>query len=508
KTNETLEDKIKLRTQELTASEEKYRIVADNTHDWEYWCDPEDIFIYSSPSCKDITGYDRSDFFENSQLLDSLIHPEDLQKFEDHRNEDHKNEEESSFTVKKLEFRIIDRSGEERWLSHICKPIFNQDTYLGYRASNRDITLSKRVQLELLQSEELLQVVFDSAPAIMFLINENNEVIKMNQSGLMVAGKNIDIRACLRPGDILNCSGSIQNPEGAGFGEECKNCKMQHIIGETFATNNNFFKIEAELNLKAKTKFSKHTVLISTAIVIKESPKIILVTLDDITMIKKIGTQLQQAQKMEAIGNLAGGIAHDFNNILFPIVGISEMLLQDLPPDSLEQQSIQRIFKAGKRASELVSQILAFSRQAEQKIIPVRIQSILKEVLKLCKSTIPSNIEISEDIQHDCGLIKADPTQIHQVAMNLITNAYHAVEEKSGKIVVQLKEFELGENDWLGKSFEPGRYAQLTISDTGCGIDPVIKDKIFDPYFTTKEEGKGTGLGLATVYGIISEYHG
>ncbi|MCP4295184.1 MAG: PAS domain-containing protein [Proteobacteria bacterium] len=168
KTNETLEDKIKLRTQELTASEEKYRIVADNTHDWEYWCDPEDIFIYSCPSCKDITGYDRSEFFKNSQLLNSLIHPEDLQKFEDHRNE-----EESSFTVKKLEFRIIDRSGEERWLSHICKPIFNQDTYLGYRASNRDITLSKRVQLELLQSEELLQVVFDSAPAIMLLINEH-----------------------------------------------------------------------------------------------------------------------------------------------------------------------------------------------------------------------------------------------------------------------------------------------------------------------------------------------
>jgi len=124
------------------------------------------------------------------------------------------------------------------------------------------------------------------------------------------------------------------------------------------------------------------------------------------------------------------------------------------------------------------------------------------------QSTIPSDIEIIKNIQHDCGLVEADSTQIHQVAMNLITNAYHAVEEKSGKITVLLKEFELSQGDFPGSSLKPGRYVQFTVSDTGYGIESDVMDKIFDPYFTTKEQGKFTGLGLATVYGIVKEYLG
>ncbi len=233
-----------------------------------------------------------------------------------------------------------------------------------------------------------------------------------------------------------------------------------------------------------------------------------LTVFHDITEIKSMETRLRQAQKMEAIGNLAGGIAHDFNNILFPIVGMSEMMMEDLPESSPEKQYAQEIFKAGQRGGDLVKQILAFSRQTDHKMIPVKIQSVLKEALKLCRSSIPSDIKINQRIQEDCGLVNADSTQFHQVVMNLVTNAYHAVEKNSGEISVSFKELVLGPGDLSDSLLEPGPYALLTVSDTGSGIDPIVKDKIFEPYFTTKAQGKGTGLGLATVYGIIREHHG
>jgi len=224
----------------------------------------------------------------------------------------------------------------------------------------------------------------------------------------------------------------------------------------------------------------------------------------DITEIKKLENRIQQAQKMESIGNLAGGIAHDFNNILTPIIGMSELLLDDLPQNSPERENAEEILKAGKRGSDLVKQILAFSRKSEHRMIPTRVQNILKEVLKLSRSTIPSYIELNQDIQSDCGLILADPTQIHQVAMNIITNAYHAVEENGGQIHVRLKEVNLDTSDRL----DPGKYAMLSISDTGHGMPANLVNKIFDPYFTTKEQGKGTGLGLSVVHGIVKEHKG
>ncbi len=228
----------------------------------------------------------------------------------------------------------------------------------------------------------------------------------------------------------------------------------------------------------------------------------------DITEQKKIAKQLQQAQKMESIGSLAGGIAHDFNNLLFPIVGLSEMMLDDFPPESMERKNIQEIFKAGTRGRELVQQILSFSRQSDHQPIPVHIQKILKEVLKLCRATIPADITITKDIQIDCGPVMADPTQIHQITMNLITNAFHAVESFGGTITVKLRQIDFNHGDDPAVQLASGPCAVLSVIDTGPGIDPAVMNKIFDPYFTTKEKGKGTGLGLATVYGIVKAHGG
>ncbi len=228
----------------------------------------------------------------------------------------------------------------------------------------------------------------------------------------------------------------------------------------------------------------------------------------DLTERKKMERSIIESQKMESIGNLAGGIAHDFNNILFPVVGMAEMLLEDLAPGSLEYENAREILKAGKRGSDLVRQILAFSRQSEHRLIPTRPQKILLEVVKLMRATIPSNIDIGPDLQQDCGLVMADPTQLHQVAMNLLTNAYHAVKDNDGHISVGLKETRIGQGEASERSPSPGRYALLTVADTGTGIDRDILEKIFEPYFTTKEQGKGTGLGLAAVYGIVKAHGG
>ena len=146
--------------------------------------------------------------------------------------------------------------------------------------------------------------------------------------------------------------------------------------------------------------------------------------------------------------------------------------------------------------------------QKKKKKIPIRLQPIIKEVVKLVRATIPSNIAIAERIQPDCGLVMANATQVHQIAMNLITNAFHAVEATGGRIAIQLAEIAAEGQEGMCRSLEPGRYARLTVSDTGNGIDPAAKDKIFEPYFTTKEQGKGTGLGLSTVYGIVKQHKG
>ncbi len=227
--------------------------------------------------------------------------------------------------------------------------------------------------------------------------------------------------------------------------------------------------------------------------------------------------QLNHLQKMEAIGTLAGGIAHDFNNILSPIVGYAEMLDEDLQEDSVLRESTGKILTATKRARDLVKQILTFSRQAEQEIKPLRPHLVLKEVLKLIRATIPSTIEVRHEIDPETRPILADPTKIHQVAMNLITNAYHAMAEQGGTLSVTL-----GNAAMKGAPGEPGTPASapevpegiegpcvlLSVSDTGVGMEPSVLEKIFNPYFTTKPKDKGTGLGLSVVHGIVKSYGG
>jgi PAS domain S-box-containing protein len=230
----------------------------------------------------------------------------------------------------------------------------------------------------------------------------------------------------------------------------------------------------------------------------------------DISERKKLENQLQQTQKMEAIGTLAGGIAHDFNNILGSIIGYGEMMeMFDVKKNTRLESRLNHILKGAYRARDLVDQILTFSRHTDQQKKPLRLTPILKEALNFLRASLPATIRIDENLTCPDDVILANPTQIHQVLMNLCTNAYQAMANSGGIITVALNKISY---EKLAPATRPdldqGPYVRLSIADKGTGIDNAIIDKIFDPFFTTKKPDKGTGMGLAVVHGIVTNHNG
>ncbi|MBW1868528.1 MAG: response regulator [Deltaproteobacteria bacterium] len=229
--------------------------------------------------------------------------------------------------------------------------------------------------------------------------------------------------------------------------------------------------------------------------------------LTDISEEKQLQSQLQQSQKMEAIGTLAGGIAHDFNNILMAIIGYCDLAESKLAEDSEAIDNLNQARNAGNRARRLIQQILAFSRMGEQERIALSLTPLIKEALKFLRSTLPTSIEIRDYIEADPGIIEADATQIHQIMMNLCTNAGHAMREEGGTLHVKLIRVEVdGQTALEHHELHTGPHVRLTVTDTGCGMDSETLEHVFDPYFTTKEKGEGTGLGLSVVHGIVNSH--
>ncbi len=231
----------------------------------------------------------------------------------------------------------------------------------------------------------------------------------------------------------------------------------------------------------------------------------VVVIARDVTDRFLLERQLRHAQKMEAIGTLAGGVAHDFNNVLTPIMGYAEIIKLKMLQDGLDEKPIfeyiGEILKAGKRAKSLVDQILAFSRSNEQKESLQHLQPIVKEVVKLMRVTLPSTIRIDQEIDQDCDTVFIDPVQIHQVLVNLCTNSAEAIGRNHGTLTVRLKKLEYQPANDRG-------WVQLVVEDSGCGMSPELRERIFEPYFTTKEKGQGTGMGLALVHSIVSQHRG
>ena len=350
---------LKRAAEALQESEKRFRTFVDFTYDWESWIGPDGKYIYVSPSCERISGYSSEEFFKNPGLLQKISHPDDHNKVCIHIQKHQKRDE-----VLTMDFRIITRSGDTRWISHICRSVYDNDgNRFGRRTCNRDVTDQR--------------------------------------------------------------------------------------------------KLEA---------------------------------------------QLHHAQKMESIGTLAGGIAHDFNNILYSIIGFAEMGADKSDENSKIFRYFREILRAGNRGSGLTKNILAFCRQEELDKKPSLIQPVIKESLEMLSAVIPSTIKIDRRIDMQCGPVLCDPAQIQQVIVNLCTNAYQAMQDTGGNLVVALSEVDIEPGYHI--SLKPGTYLQLTVGDDGHGISAEDMKRIFDPYFTTKEKGKGTGLGLSVVHGIVKNHEG
>ena len=460
----------------IRQSEKKYRQLFEKSTDAIFIVHKSTgRYLTANASAEELTGYSLS---ELKKLTTRDVTLEGAKKRL-------KTIESAGGTVEFGEVVYVRPDGSER-IAMLSSVPLDDDTVYGIA---QDITERKRTEEALRTSHERFLTVLDSIDATVHVADmETHEVLFMNKYMLECFGRDMVGERCWEVfrGESGPCPYCINDKLLDEDGKPTGVCVWQDrnpITGKWY------------MNYDRAIEWTDGRLV-----------RIQIAT--DITEMKRLENQLQEAQKMESIGNLAGGVAHDFNNILFPIIGLSELLLEDLIPGSPEYENVQEILQAGKRGSNLVKQILTFSRQSEHRMTPVRIQQILKEVLKLIRSTIPSNIEISQYIQPDCGLVMADPTQLHQIVMNLITNAYHAVDSTNGKISIQLREKELGHDDLAGMPLKSGQYAILTVTDTGNGIAPAIRDKIFEPYFTTKKHGKGTGLGLAVVYGIVKEYNG
>jgi len=357
-----------------------------------------------------------------------------------------------------------------------------------------DITERKRTEEAMKKSEEKFRTLFELIPASIAIVNKEKGCYRylfVNRAWTDSMGYSLEESPFLDPISLVD-------PEMRDLVIEWSSKRLQgEKVPERY-----------ELNFLAKTGemkiFDFHAKPFEY-----EGEKTILTVAIDITRQKRLEADLRQSQKMEAIGTLAGGIAHDFNNILSPIIGYSELACMGLQEGTETWKNIKAVLDAGHRAKDLVRQILTFSRQKEQEKTAVYLGPIVKEALKLLRSSIPSTVEIQNDIQENSGMVKADPTQIHQIVMNLCTNAAHAMEEKGGLLKVSVEMVEVhGNGEDFGLELEPGTYALLTTRDTGPGISPEVLDRIFDPYFTTKQQDRGTGLGLAVVQGIIKNHHG
>ena len=360
----------------------------------------------------------------------------------------------------------------------------------------RDITIRKRAEENLQKSNQALQAIIDASPLAIFTLDHNLRVTSWSPAAERIFGWSKE-EAVGQYNPIV--------PEEKW--DEFKALVSEVLSGKGYSNS----------EVRRRTKDGRAIyVNVSTEPLRDAHGKVVgaLGVIQDVTESKRIKedtrrleSQLAQAQKMESIGTLAGGIAHDFNNILAAIIGYSELALDDVTDPEKLAAEIKEVIKAGDRAKHLVSQILTFSRKTETKYSPMELPALIKESLKMLRSVIPTTVDIRSDIIKS-GLVMSDPTQIHQLIMNLCTNAAHSMDESGGILSISLQKahIEGGDADSLGLS--PGHYLRLSVSDTGHGMPPEIIERIYEPYFTTKELSRGTGLGLSVVHGIVKSHGG
>ena len=600
-------------------SEMKFRLIADYTHNWEYWIGPDSKLLYISPSCKNHTGYSQEDFMENENLFLDIIHPDDKAFISEHL--EHGITEPA---VESIEFRIIDQLGKVRWISHSCQPLFDENQeYLGRRASNCDITEQKQAEKDrdeltanLKKTSSLLNTVFDAIPDVIGVQELNHKIIRYNRAGYRfldmkpsdVHGKRcyelignevpchicattevyetkqpaqaekyveeinkwLDVRAYpvfdedgnlsriiehlrdiskeknaeiklieaqerlitilnsidahiyvadLETYEILFMNNKMIEDFGTNFtGEKChqsfrnestpcKHCTNSKILdqnqqptgvhiwqGKNPITSRWYMNCDRAINWVDGRIVRIQIAMDITATKAHEKDR------------KRMEQQLLQAQKLEAVGTLAGGIAHDFNNLLMGIQGRASLMSYDLEPNHNCHEHVNAILEYSRSATDLTSQLLGVSKGGKYEVKPTNINDVVSESSVMFGRT-KKEISIHLKLHESTPISLVDRRQIEQVLLNIFINAWQAM-PGGGKIFIETALLNLVEAYCKPYSAQPGQYVNIAITDTGIGMDEQTRQRVFDPFFTTRRKERGTGLGLASAYGIVNNHSG
>ena len=477
----------------LLESEERLRAIAESTKDAIVMMDQNVTISFWNPAAQRIFGYTATEAMGKD--LHRLLAPSRYHKAHSEAFPQFQLTGRGQLVDTTVEVEALKKNGQEISVELSLSALFLQDHWHGL-AVVRDITERKRIEEALREGEKKYRLIFDSANDALFIHNMQGRILETNPM------------ACERLGydhaelTYMNIS-QVDTPGTAQLIPE-RLAKLMEQGHHTF-------------EVVHQRKDGQHIPTEVSARLIEWDGQMAIMSIGrDISERKqaeeereRLQTQLIHAQKMEAIGTLAGGIAHDFNNILGAILGYAELARNACPPGSRAIRFLDRELDAVQRATLLVKQILAFSRQEKHERIPLHLDSLVKEAVKLLRPILPTTISIKQQIDSATKSILADPTQVHQILMNLCTNAFHAMEQTGGTLAITLKNRELTLADLPPLTgAQPGNFVVLSVGDTGTGIPQAIRDKIFDPYFSTKGVGKGSGMGLAITHGIITRYGG
>ena len=475
----------------LKKNEKKYRLLIENQTDMIVKFDLKGQFQFVSPSYCTTFGKTRKELLNESFM--TLIHTDD----QDNVKKAIKNVYNPPYTAH-VEERALTKDGW-RWQAWLNTAVLDKNNKIdAIVAVGRDIDDQKKIELELIKSEQQFRNLFNSITDLVYTQDMKGRFTSVNPAMNKLFGYDIDEFLGYKASDFMELE--FQSDFAARYLEVIK--KQEYLEGVSCYLNKN----KGKLYLEYKSSLVKQD---------GEEPYISGIA-RDVTervlskeKVKKLQEQIAHSQKMESIGILAGGIAHDFNNIMAIILGNTELALDDIPKWNSAHSSLEEIKTASLRAKIIVKQLLSFSRKTDQKLQPIQIGLVIKDALKFLRSTIPTTIDIVQDICIADETILADPTQINQIMMNLCINASHAMEQNGGKLIITVENVLLGDSSAKDyPDLKSGKYVKLMVSDTGPGIDPKIIDRIFDPYFTTKGIGKGSGMGLAVVHGIVKSHSG
>jgi PAS domain S-box-containing protein len=469
---------------EKKQAEEKYQTIFEQAVEGIYQTTPEGRFLQANPSLARMLGYDSPE-----ELVSTIIDIGSQVYVDPSQRREVKRTLEENGTLSNYEARLRRRDGSIIWVS-IGGATFRTDygSILYFQGSMVDITERKQAEEEMMK----LTSAIEQAAECVVITDPKGLIQYVNPAFERITGYSKEEAMGQNP-RILK-SGMQDDAFYKGLWETITSeCTWSGRFVNR-RKNGTLYHEDASIS-PIRDKAGN----IVNFVAVKK----------DITKEIELEEQLLRSQKLEAIGTLAGGIAHDFNNILSAIIGFSGLVKEEVPRKSPAYEHVMEVLHAGERARDLVKQILTFSHQVGSRREPVKVQLIARETIKLLRSSIPKNITIIDRINPGAGPVDGDPAKIHQLIINLCTNAYHAMVPDGGDLTMTLNTVHLDENYVQQLSpLKVGAHLRLIVNDTGCGMDEHTMKRIFDPFFTTKEKGKGTGLGLATVYGIATDLGG